>query len=190
VPSIWNVLPEFDTVKTNNQTGNVVPIDQYYADVNANQLPSVAWLAPPGVVSEHPANLVSNGQSYVTALINTLMKSPLWSSTVIFLSWDDWGGFYDHVPPPKIDAAGYGIRVPAMVISPWAKKGTIDKQILSHDAYLKFIEDVFLGGRRLDPTMDGRPDPRPTVRESILKGDLMNDFNFNQTPLAPLILKP
>jgi phospholipase C len=190
VPSIWNVLPEFDTVKANGQTGNVVPIDQFYLDVKNDKVPSVAWIAPPGVVSEHPANLVSAGQSYVTALINTIMQSPSWGSTAIFLSWDDWGGFYDHVPPPKIDAAGYGIRVPGIVISPWAKKGKVDKQILSHDAYLKFIEDVFLDGQRLDPMTDGRPDPRPTVRESVLRGDLMNDFDFTQNPLPPLILKP
>ncbi len=190
VPSIWNVLPEFDTVKADGEVGNIVAVDQFYADVAAGSLPKVSWIAPAGVVSEHPANLVSSGQGYVTALINTIMKSPYWNSTVIFVSWDDWGGFYDHVVPPVVDAGGYGIRVPGLVISPWVKKGLIDKQVLSHDAYLKFIEDRFLGGARLDPKTDGRPDSRPTVRESILKGDLMNDFDFNQTPLPALILKP
>ncbi len=190
VPSIWNVLPEFDTVKADGEVGNVVAIDQFYADVAAGQLPAVSWIAPAGVVSEHPAALVSVGQGYVTALINTIMKSPLWSSTVIFVSWDDWGGFYDHVAPPVVDQGGYGLRVPGLVISPWVKKGLIDKQVLSHDAYLKFIEDVFLGGQRLDPKTDGRRDPRPTVREDMLKGDLMNDFDFTQAPLSPLVLKP
>jgi len=188
VPSIWNVLPEFDTVKTDGETGNIVPIDEFYQDVATGKLPSVAWIAPAQAVSEHPAALVSTGQGYVTALINTIMKSPAWGSTVIFLSWDDWGGFYDHVPPPKVDDGGYGLRVPALVISPWAKKGFVDKQVLSHDAYLKFIEDVFLGGQRLDPATDGRKDSRPTVREKLLQGDLMNDFDFNQTPLPPLVL--
>jgi phospholipase C len=190
VPSIWNVLPEFDTVKADGETGNIVPIDDFYADVAAGKLPAVSWVAPPGVVSEHPANLVSAGQAYVTALVNAIMKSPLWNETAIFLSWDDWGGFYDHVPPLKVDQGGYGIRVPGLVISPWVKKGTIDKQVLSHDAYLKFIEDVFLGGARLDPKTDGRSDPRPTVREEVLKGDLLNDFDFTQAPLPPLVLKP
>jgi phospholipase C len=190
VPSIWNVLPEFDTVKADGETGNVVPIDQFYQDVKGGQLPAVSWIAPPGKVSEHPANLVSAGQSYVTALINTVMKSSLWSSTVIFLSWDDWGGFYDHVVPPKVDAGGFGLRVPGMVISPWAKKGKIDKQIMSHDAYLRFIEDLFLDGARIDPTTDGRRDSRPTVRENVQQGDLLNDFDFSQTPLPPLVLQP
>ena len=191
MPSIWNVLPEFDTVKADGETGNVVAIDQFYQDVAVGELPSVAWIAPAAVVSEHPVALVSKGQSYVTALINTIMKGPEWSSTVIFLSWDDWGGFYDHVPPPTIDGAGYGFRVPALVISPWVKQGgMVDHQVLSHDAYLRFIEDVFLDGERLDPKTDGRADPRPTVREVVVPGDLMNDFDFQREPLAPLILKP
>ena len=65
--------------------------------------------------------LVSAGQSYVTGLINTIMHSPDWDSTAIFLAWDDWGGFYDHVAPPVVDQNGYGLRVPAMVISPYAR---------------------------------------------------------------------
>jgi phospholipase C len=144
---------------------------------------------PNAVDSEHPVALVSTGQSYVTGLINALMTSPAWSSTAIFLAWDDWGGFYDHVAPPKVDQNGYGIRVPGLVISPYARKGYIDHQTLSFDAYLKFIEDDFLGGQRLDPKTDGRPDPRPNVREdtSIL-GDLTRDFDFTQQPRPPLVL--
>jgi phospholipase C len=140
-------------------------------------------------VSEHPPALVSTGQSYVTSLINAVMQSPDWSSSAIFLTWDDWGGFYDHVAPPTVDQNGYGLRVPALVISPWARRGYIDHQTLSFDAYLKFIEDDFLGGQRLDPKTDGRPDPRPDVRENAsILGSLVNDFDFNQTPLPPLIL--
>ena len=125
----------------------------------------------------------------MTALINAAMKSPDWNSTAIFLSWDDWGGFYDNVMPPNVDKNGYGLRVPSIVISPYAKKGFIDNQTLSSDAFLKFIEDDFLGGGRLNPKTDGRPDPRPGVREneSIL-GNLVNDFNFNQAPRKPFLL--
>ena len=108
---------------------------------------------------------------------------------MIFVSWDDWGGFYDHSLPPVIDQNGYGLRVPGLVISPYVKAHTLDHQILSHDAYVKFIEDRFLGAQRLDPLTDGRPDPRPSVRESLLRGDLLNDFDFAQTPLAPLVLE-
>ena len=129
---------------------------------------------PENSVSEHPPAKISVGQSYVTTLINAAMQGPDWDSTAIFLSWDDWGGFYDHVVPPKVDENGYGLRVPGLVISPYAKKGYIDHQTLSFDAYLKFIEDVFLNGQRIDPRTDGRPDPRPDVRENAPQlGNLM-----------------
>jgi phospholipase C len=151
----------------------------------------VSWIDPNGTVSEHPTALVSTGQTYVTGLVNAIMQSPDWSSTAIFLSWDDWGGFYDHMQPPVVDVNGYGLRVPGIVISPYARRGYIDHQILSHDAYNKFIEDVFLGGQRLNPATDGRPDSRPDVREANpLLGDLASDFDFNQTPRAPVVLSP
>jgi phospholipase C len=151
----------------------------------------VSWVVPNGKVSEHPTALVSDGQTYVTTLINTLMSGPDWNSTAIFLAWDDWGGFYDHVTPPTVDLNGYGLRVPAMVISPYARRGYIDHQTLSFDAYVKFIEDDFLGGQRLDPKTDGRPDPRPTVRENAsVLGDITKAFDFNQPPRPPLLLNP
>jgi phospholipase C len=79
------------------------------------------------------------------------------------------------------------LRVPGLVISPYVRAGRIDHQLLSHDSYLRFIEDVFMGGQRLDPKNDGRPDTRPTVREQRA-GDLMADFDFSQKPLPPLVL--
>jgi phospholipase C len=188
-PGIWNPLPYFDTVKDDNQLSNIQSVANYYAAAKSGTLPSVSWVVPSGAVSEHPPSAVSFGQSYVTSLINAAMKSPDWSSTAIFLAWDDWGGFYDHVQPPTVDENGYGLRVPAMVISPYARRGFIDHQTLSFDAYDKFIEDDFLGGQRLDPKTDGRPDPRPDVRENEkILGDLYKDFDFNQSPLAPMVL--
>ena len=133
-----------------------------------------------------PPRPVSAGQSYVTSLVNAVMRSKDWNSTAIFLAWDDWGGFYDHSSPPTVDVNGYGLRVPAIVISPYAKQGTVDHQTLSFDAYDKFIEDDFLHGQRLDPATDGRPDPRPTVRENVkILGNLTTDFDFNQQPRKP-----
>ena len=158
-PGIWNPLPSFDTVKQD------------------------------GKYSEHPPGLVSAGQAYVTGVINAIMQGPDWDSTAIFLTWDDWGGFYDHVAPPVVDNDGYGLRVPALVISPYARRGFIDHQTLSHDAYVKFIEDDFLSGARIDPKTDGRPDTRPFVRERYPQlGDLRRDFDFTQTPRRPEIL--
>ena len=94
-------------------------------------LPAVAWIVPENTVSEHPPAKISAGQAYVTSLINAAMQGPDWNSTAIFLAWDDWGGFYDHVVPPMVDQNGYGLRVPGLVISPYAKKGYIDHQTLS-----------------------------------------------------------
>jgi phospholipase C len=99
------------------------------------------------------------------------------------------GGFYDHVPPPVVGGNQYGLRVPGLVISPYARRGLVDHQTLSFDAYVRFIEDRFLGGQRLDPATDGRPDPRPTVRETAPGlGDLTADFDFAQPPRPPVIL--
>jgi phospholipase C len=188
-PGIWNPLPWFDTVHQDGQLGNIQPLSTFLTAAKNGTLPAVSWVVPNGVDSEHPPALVSTGQAYVTNLINTIMQGPDWNSTAIFLAWDDWGGFYDHVVPPTIDANGYGLRVPGLVISPYAKQGYIDHQTLSFDAYSKLIEDLFLNSQRLDPKTDGRPDPRPTVREAVPQlGDLLSDFDFSQKPQAPLVL--
>jgi phospholipase C len=190
-PSIWNPLPNFDTVQQDGQLGNINGVTDFYASAKDGTLPAVSWVIPNGTVSEHPPALVSTGEGYVTSLVNAVMQGPDWNSTAIFLSWDDWGGFYDHVVPPTVDQNGYGLRVPGIVISPYAKQGYIDHQVLSFDAYLKFIEDDFLASQRLDPTTDGRPDPRPDVRENVpVLGDLANDFDFSQTPRPPVLLAP
>ena len=171
------------------QLANIQSLSNFFTAAKNGTLPAVSWIDPNGTVSEHPPALVSAGQTYVTGLVNAIMNGPDWNSTAIFLSWDDWGGFYDHVVPPVVDGEGFGLRVPGIVISPYAKQGYIDHQILSHDAYTKFIEDDFLDSARLDPATDGRPDPRPDVRENNpILGNMASDFNFNQTPRPPLIL--
>jgi phospholipase C len=188
-PGIWNPLPYFDTVKADAQLGSIQSVTHFYAAAKSGRLPAVSWVVPSGEVSEHPDAPISYGQTYVTSLINAVMRSPDWRSSAIFLAWDDWGGFYDHVAPPVVDENGYGLRVPGIVISPYAKAGYIDHQTLSFDAYDKFIEDDFLQGQRLDPKTDERPDPRPGVRENErILGDLASDFNFNQAPRPPVLL--
>ncbi|GJG85219.1 putative non-hemolytic phospholipase C [Gemmatimonadetes bacterium T265] len=190
VPGIWNPLLLFTTVRQDSQLVNVQTLDHFDADARNGTLPAVSWVIPNGDVSEHPVSLVSNGQAYVTSVVNAVMQSPNWGSTAIFLAWDDWGGFYDHVTPPHVDGNGYGLRVPGIVISPYARHGYVDHQTLSFDAYAKFIEDVFLKGARLDPATDGRADPRPDVREAApTLGDLSNDFDFAQAPRTPTVLR-
>ncbi|HLY60086.1 MAG TPA: alkaline phosphatase family protein [Terriglobia bacterium] len=188
-PGIWNPLPYFDTVKNDGELANIQSVDAFMKQARKGILPAVAWVVPSGDVSEHPPDLVSRGQTFVTTLINAVMSGPNWKDCAIFLAWDDWGGFYDHVVPVRVDENGYGLRVPAIVISPFARRGFIDHQNLSFDAYVKFIEDDFLDGQRLDPKKDGRPDPRPMVREDAPQlGDLRLDFDFDQPARAPLIL--
>jgi phospholipase C len=190
-PGIWNPLPFFTTVQDDDQVQNVVSLSDYFEAARTGTLPTVSWINPTGAVSEHPPGLVSAGQTYVTKLLNAAMRGPDWKSTAVFIAWDDWGGFYDHVKPPAVDENGYGLRVPGLVISPYARHGFVDHQTLSFDAYVKFIEDDFLQRRRLDPKTDGRPDPRPDVRErEPILGNLVRDFDFKRKPRPPLILSP
>jgi len=113
-------------VTEDGQQNDVQPLTRFMAAAKAGTLPKVSWIVPDPKDSEHPPALISTGQAYVTRIINAVMRSRDWSSSAIFLSWDDWGGFYDHVNPlsRQLDGLGYGIRVPAMVISPYAKRGT------------------------------------------------------------------
>ena len=188
-PGIWNPLANFDTVKNNHQLKNIQPVSSFYQQVKTGTLPSVSWVVPSFDVSEHAPASVSAGQSYVTSLVNAVMSGPDWNSTALFVTWDDWGGFYDHVKPPKVDQNGYGLRVPGLLISPYAKQGYIDHQTLSFDAINKLIELWILNGQALDPKTDGRPDPRPTVREKVkLLGNLLSEFDFTQAPRPPMLL--
>ena len=211
VPGAWNPLPFFSTFKESEAdhpgyaADHVLTINRFWEDVRNGELANVVWLAPSGYISEHPPHSLRRGMLHVVKLINAIARSQYWDDTAIFVTWDDWGGFYDHVVPPVSDqhdfqTLGYGLRVPGLIVSPWVKSGTIDHQTMSFDAYTRFIEDVFLNSQRLDPATDGRPDPRPDVREALKTvydrmtgkpipvGDLLNDFDFAQPPLPPLPL--
>jgi phospholipase C len=188
-PNIWNPLPSFTDVRRDHQLSNIQPTSRFLSDARRGTLPAVSWVTPDQAHSDHPPANIHAGQAYVTNLVNTVMKGPDWGSTAIFLVWDDWGGFYDHVVPPRIDQNGLGLRVPSLVISPYSRSGFIDHQVFSFDSINRFIEDDFLAGERLNPRTDGRPDHRPDVRESLrVLGSLAADFNFAQSPKPPLIL--
>jgi phospholipase C len=189
-PGFWNVLPNFTDVREDGQAAAAAqPMSAFFAAAAQGTLPNVVWVTPDWADSDHPGASIRDGQAWVTSVVNAVMRSPEWPSSAIFLAWDDWGGFYDHVAPPKVDRNGYGLRVPALTISPYARRGYVDHQTLSFDAYLEFIEDDFLGGARLDPHTDGRPDPRPDVREDATQlGDLRGEFDFSQPPRKPLLL--
>jgi phospholipase C len=194
---IQNPLPWFtDVHERGDLKGHFFTHQDFQRQVRDGTLPTVSWLTPGnGVISEHPLQArnpeLTGGQAYVTEMVNTVMRSDLWEHSVIFLTWDDWGGFYDHVEPPVVDVNCYGLRVPGLTISPWVRPGMIDHQTLTFDAYLKFIEDLFMDGARLDPETDGRPDSRLIVREEVkILGDLREEFDFTQEPLPPMPLPP
>ena len=194
--TVWfqNPLPGFQDLYATHQVGNIQPHEQFFTGIKTDSLPSVSWVMPVRGHSEHPPDNIATGAAWVTRVVNAVMRAPadFRNHTAIFLTWDDWGGFYDHVKPIRIDGNGYGIRVPGILISPFARGG-VDHQTLSFDAYLKLIEDRFLGGERLDPKtlMDnyGIFDARPKVREAAVRlGDLGKEFDWSRTPIPPLIL--
>ncbi len=176
-PAAWNPLPGFEDVRSDNQLGNVQVGANFLAAAKAGTLPQVAWVIPSFSRSDHPPSSIATGQNWVKRQVDAVMNGPDASSTLILLTWDEWGGFYDHVQPPVVDSLGYGFRTPFIMIGQMVKPGTIDHQLLTTDAYLKLIEDIFMNSARLDPNTDGRPDPRPDVREKAPGlGDLRNDL--------------
>jgi phospholipase C len=193
VQGIWIPLGGFETVNQDGQyldaVGNTTA--QFYSDAAAGTLPQVSWLIPDYYDSEHPQASISQGQTYVTGLINAIAGGPTqqWNSTAVFIVWDDMGGFYDHQPPGfNFDSLGLGMRVPALIVSPLAKRGYIDHQLCSTDCYLSLIENVFLNGERMSRA--GRPDPRPDYRDAqTAYGNLLNDFELTAKPRKPLVLR-
>ncbi len=154
-------LPRFQTVHDDHQVGNIQPISRFYQAARDGTLPAVAWIVPDEPHSEHPPSSIHAGQAYVTGLINAIMQGPNWNSTAILVTWDDWGGFYDHVVPPTVNQNGYGLRVPGLMISPDARRGSIDHQILSFDAFLKLIEDLSSAASGWTPPLTGGRTPVP-----------------------------
>ena len=173
---MWNPLPAFDDVRIDGEEANIKADKQFRADATAGTLAAVSWVVPPFISSDHPSASIADSQKWVKGEIDSVMDGPDWQSTIILVTWDEFGGFYDHVIPPVIDGQGYGFRTPLIIVGPMVKKGYIDHQLLSTDAYLKLIEDTFLGGERID-NHDGRRDSRPDVRENTPGlGDLRNDL--------------
>ncbi len=117
----------------------IVPLEEYFTDLQKGTLPSVAYIVPSGA-SEHPPGSVKAGESFVRSLHTALLRSEAWPSSAFLWSYDDWGGWYDHVPPPVVDKYGYGFRVPTLMIGAHVKKGHIDSTPLDFTSALKFIQ--------------------------------------------------
>ena len=123
---------------------NVLSVTDFEEQVVAGKLRKVSWVLPPADFNEHPNDVsVCAGENWTVRTLNKLMRSPQWPTMAIFIIWDDFGGFYDHVEPPHLDFMGLGPRVPLLVISPWAKQGFVDHTTYEFSSVLKFIETVF-----------------------------------------------
>ena len=118
----------------------IVDLSEYYEDLQEGTLPAVSYIVPSGS-SEHPPGNVTTGQEFGSSLVVDFMRSSAWADGLFVVTYDDWGGYYDHVPPPQVDADGYGFRVPAIFVSPYAKGGTIDHTVYDYTSLLRFIED-------------------------------------------------
>jgi phospholipase C len=152
----------------------VVSDTQFTSDASQGHLPAVSWLVT-GEASEHPPHSTCMGENWTVRQLNAVMNGPDWNSTVVFLTWDDFGGFYDHVRPPLVDNYGLGPRVPLIIISPYSRKGQITHTIYEFSSFLTFVERRF-----------GLPSL--TARD-LKANDMLDSFNFSQPPLPPLFLQ-
>jgi phospholipase C len=172
---MWSALDAINHIRnTSLWNTNVLHYTQFATDAKNGNLPSVSWVIADADNSEHPHSSSCQGENWTVDQINAVMNGPNWNDTAIFVTWDDFGGFYDHVPPPTVDVYGFGPRVPLIVISPYAKPAFISHTQYELASVLKFIEERF----KL-PSLGGRDDTA---------NDLQDSFNFNQTLNSPLVL--
>jgi phospholipase C len=170
----WNVFTAIEHIRFGPGWQYIVPIDTFVEDVKNGDLPTVSWVSPYARYSDHPNYSLCEGQNNTVQMMNAIMESPVWKETAVFLVWDDWGGFYDHVVPRKLDRVGLGFRVPLIVISPYARPGYVDHTEYELSSVLRFIED-YLGL----PTL--------TLRDKYAN-NMMQSFDFSQEPLPPLVV--
>ena len=149
---------------------------QFLTDAQNGQLPAMSWVFPAFGRSEHPPESVCAGENWTVQQLNAVMQGPAWDSTAVFVAYDDFGGFYDHVPPPQVDIMGLGPRVPLLIISPYAKAGYVSHTVYEHSSILKFVETRY----QLPPL---------TARDGQAS-DMLDSFDFSQPPQPPLILGP
>ena len=170
----WSAYSAVRHIRESDQwMQHIKGVDGFLHDAETGALPAVTWVTPRFPVSEHPLPPTNacQGENWTTLLVDALMRSPDWGSTAVFVTWDDWGGFYDHVPPRSVDRFGFGFRVPLLVISPYAKAGNIDHHEGEFSSILRFIEDNWSLGQL-------------TARDRSAT-DMSYDFDFAQQPMPP-----
>jgi phospholipase C len=172
---IWSALNAIAHIRNSPLWAERVrPTEEFAQDALHGELPAVSWVVADRPESEHPPDSVCKGENWTVEQLNAVMQGPDWNSTVVFLFWDDFGGFYDHVGPPFVDNVGFGPRVPLLVISPWAKPGYICRATMEFSSILKFIEK--------------RYDLESLTPRDTYANDMLDCFDFYQSPLSPLVL--
>ena len=166
--AIWVPILHIDRfIDDPNLSSHIVDMSEYFTDLENDTLPAVSYMVPSGA-SEHPPGSLRSGQKFVKSLIQALMRSEAWDSSAFLYTYDDWGGWYDHVPPPQVDENGYGMRVPALLVSAYARRGYIDSTELDFTSVPKFIEENW----NLEPLAD----------RDANANSFMNAFDFSQPP--------
>jgi phospholipase C len=169
---LWNAFDGIRAVRYGSEWNTNVtwPETNVFKDITAGKLPSVSWVIPDYQNSDHPGSPSDTGPSWVAQVVNAIGNSPEWNSTAIIVTWDDWGGWYDHVRPPgTLSFGGLGFRVPMMVISPYSRKGLVTHNQYEFGTIIKFVEDNW-GLPRLGTT---------DVRAASMIDDV---FDFTQAP--------
>lgn len=169
---VWVPLLSFDRFLDDPElNSHIVDLEQYYIDLEQGTLPAVAYIAPSGP-SEHPPGSLMAGQRFVRSLIQSLMRSTFWETSALMVTYDDWGGWYDHVAPPQIDADGYGFRVPTYLVGGYAKQGHVNSTTLDYTSFLRFIEDNW--------------DLEPVATRDAQANSFVSAFDFTQPPRQPV----
>jgi len=170
---LWNAFSAISHVRRNPErwARHCFPVDDLVRHIREDRLPLVTWVTPRFEVSDHPEYSFCWGENWTTKVLNAIMESSMWKETAVFLTWDDYGGFYDHVPPPQVDVFGFGIRAPMLVISPYAKHGHVSHELAEFSSVVRFMEDNWslpgLAERDRDAT------------------SLLDSFDFEQRPRPP-----
>jgi phospholipase C len=169
--SVWSMCPSFAECEYGPQHTNIVNPSQFFSDAKANTLPSYSVLVP-SVTSQHNGDSMLVGDNYIGNIISTLQQSPSWSSTAVFITYDDCGCFYDHVAPgTNPDGTRQGIRVPMVIVSPYAKVSFTDSHAATFASILKFTEEAF---------------GLPALSANDLNAyDFANSFDFTAAPTGP-----
>jgi phospholipase C len=186
---IWSMFDGVRNIRYDTRWANIVNANEFEKDIDAHQLPQVTWLVNQDLADEHPeVGGVCFGENWTVKKINKVMNSEYWKDTAILFTMDDFGGWYDHVPPPRqygcaaaTSPYGLGFRLPLIVISPYAKPGFIFREVAEHASIPRFIERV-MGATKTLSDLD------PAAQDGQAN-DLLNAFDFNQAPLPPLVLK-